>query len=145
MNQLKVSGLPVGSQEPSGGIVEGFAGALEGEKAHNSSRGSHIDCLIAAANPDPDSAGVDVGCPNGIALGTQDVQCVGFLHHFLERVHRGDPSFNKTIEERIIWGELLELELQEVDEQIERISEKSGPVSTRQTEMRKNKLSSQSK
>jgi hypothetical protein len=64
-----------------------------------------------------------------------------YLEHLdLERVHRGDPSFNKTIEERIIWGELLELELQEVDEQIERICEKSGPVSTRQTEMRKNKL-----
>lgn len=69
-----------------------------------------------------------------------------YLEHLdLERVHRGDPSFNKTIEERIIWGELLELELQEVDEQIERISETSGHVSTRQTEMRKNKLSSQSK
>src|ERR1019366_3314403 len=27
----------------------------------------YIDCLIAAANPDPDSAGVDVGCPNGIS------------------------------------------------------------------------------
>ena len=34
-----------------------------------------------------------------------------YLEHLdLERVHRGDPSFNKTIEERIIWGELLELE-----------------------------------
>jgi len=69
-----------------------------------------------------------------------------YLKHLdLERVHRGDPSFNKTIEERIIWGELLELELQEVDEQIERLWETSGHVSTRQTEMRKNKLSSQSK
>jgi hypothetical protein len=43
----------------------------------------YIDCLIAAANPNPDSAGVDVGCANGTALGTQDVQCVGFLHHWL--------------------------------------------------------------
>lgn len=67
-----------------------------------------------------------------------------YLEHLdLERVHRGDPSFNRAIEERIIWGELLELELQEVDEQIERISETSGHVSTRQTEMRKNKGSQQ--
>src|ERR1017187_509081 len=28
----------------------------------------YIDCLIAAANPNPDSAGVDVKCANGTAL-----------------------------------------------------------------------------
>src|ERR1019366_10681371 len=43
----------------------------------------YIDCLIAAANPNPDSARVDVGCANGIALGTQDVQYFGVLHHWL--------------------------------------------------------------
>jgi hypothetical protein len=43
----------------------------------------YIDCFIAAANPDPDSAGVDFGCANGIALGTQDVQYFGVLHHWL--------------------------------------------------------------
>jgi hypothetical protein len=40
VNQLKVSGLPVGSREPSGGIVEEFTGALGGKKAHNHSRRS---------------------------------------------------------------------------------------------------------
>src|ERR1017187_7156724 len=43
----------------------------------------YIDCFIATANPDPDSAGVDFGCANGIALGTQDVQYFGVLHHWL--------------------------------------------------------------
>ena len=33
-----MSRLPVGSREPSGGIVEKFTGALEWEKAHNDSR-----------------------------------------------------------------------------------------------------------
>jgi len=44
----------------------------------------------------------------------QDIQLV--------RNHRQDPLFGKLIEERIVWRELLELELQDVDEQIERIS-----------------------
>jgi hypothetical protein len=45
----------------------------------------------------------------------QDIQLV--------RDHRQDPLFGKVAEARIIWLELLELELQEVDEQIERLSE----------------------
>lgn len=44
----------------------------------------------------------------------QDIQLV--------RNHRQDPHFGKAVEERIIWRELIELELQDVDEQIERIS-----------------------
>lgn len=33
-----------------------------------------------------------------------------------------DPLFGKVVEERIVWRELLELELQSIDEQIERTS-----------------------
>ena len=44
----------------------------------------------------------------------------------LVRNHRQEPLFGKSIEERIVWRELLELELQEVDEQIERISAAAG-------------------
>ena len=44
----------------------------------------------------------------------QDIQLV--------RNHRQDPLFGKSAEERIVWRELLELELQDVDEQIERVS-----------------------
>ncbi len=36
------------------------------------------------------------------------------------RNHRQDPLFERAAEERIIWRELLELELQHVDEQIGR-------------------------
>lgn len=47
---------------------------------------------------------------------------------YLERLelHRSaleDSTFGRIIEERIIWRELLDLELQNVDEQIERICE----------------------
>jgi len=43
----------------------------------------YIDCLIAAANPAPDSAGVDVGCANGIAsvsfiIGSSYCDCAPF-------------------------------------------------------------------
>ena len=44
----------------------------------------------------------------------------------LVRNHRRDPLFEKWAEERIIWRELLELELQDVDEQIERRSAAAG-------------------
>jgi len=37
-----------------------------------------------------------------------------------EREDRGDPWYGKATEERIIWRELFDLELQEVDEQIGR-------------------------
>ena len=40
----------------------------------------------------------------------------------LVRNHRQDPLFGKSAEERIVWRELLDLELQDVDEQIERVS-----------------------
>lgn len=40
----------------------------------------------------------------------------------LDRACRRNPLFGRLVEERIIWRELIELELQEVDEQIERIS-----------------------
>jgi hypothetical protein len=41
----------------------------------------------------------------------------------VERFAHGNPNLGKTIEERIIWRELLDLELQEFDEQMERLSE----------------------
>jgi len=45
-----------------------------------------------------------------------------------ERKRRGDPSFGKAAEDRIVWGELLELELQEIDE---RVSHICGPADRR--------------
>lgn len=38
-----------------------------------------------------------------------------------ERIRRRDFRYDKRVEERIIWNELLDLELQDVDEQIKRI------------------------
>lgn len=45
-----------------------------------------------------------------------------------QRNRRGDSGFGKTIEDRIVWGELLELELQEIDE---RVSHIGGPAGRR--------------
>jgi len=38
-----------------------------------------------------------------------------------ERVRLGDPAYDKETEEQIIWNELVELELQDIDEQVARI------------------------
>jgi hypothetical protein len=45
-----------------------------------------------------------------------------------ERERRGDSRFGQTTENRIIWGELIELELQEIDEQVGRICNSSGRI-----------------
>jgi hypothetical protein len=42
------------------------------------------------------------------------------------RNHRGDPVFGRSAESSIVWRELLDLELQDIDEQIERISATAG-------------------
>lgn len=39
----------------------------------------------------------------------------------LERLLSGDPLLDKAGEQRIVWRELLDLELQDFDEQVERI------------------------
>jgi hypothetical protein len=44
-----------------------------------------------------------------------------------ERERRGDSRFGRTAENRIIWGELIELELQEIDEQVNRICSSKVP------------------
>jgi hypothetical protein len=41
----------------------------------------------------------------------------------VERISHGEPNLGKSIEERIIWRELLDLELQEFEEEIERLAE----------------------
>jgi len=43
-----------------------------------------------------------------------------------ERECRGDSRFGKTTENRIIWSELIELEMQEIDEQVSRICSPAG-------------------
>lgn len=39
----------------------------------------------------------------------------------LAREQRNDPAFGKGVEERLVWRELLDLELQALDEQFEKL------------------------
>jgi hypothetical protein len=41
-------------------------------------------------------------------------------HLDAERAYRRDSGFGKTTEDRILWSELLDLELQDIDEQARR-------------------------
>jgi hypothetical protein len=73
--------------------------------------------LSAGEAPPPVRAAV---CPTRQRL----VEAFSRLQNLqLVRNHRQDPRFGRLVEERIIWRELIELELQEVDKQIERISQ----------------------
>ncbi len=47
--------------------------------------------------------------------------CLDYLDQ--ERSRVGDLNFGRTLEDKTIWRELLDLELQEADERIERIRE----------------------
>ena len=44
----------------------------------------------------------------------------------LQRAHRGDSKYGKSTEERIVWRELLDLELQEADQRMLEIAEEAG-------------------
>jgi hypothetical protein len=43
-----------------------------------------------------------------------------------ERDRLGDPAYEKAAEDEIIWNELVELELQDIDEQLTRIRNSAG-------------------
>jgi len=55
-----------------------------------------------------------------------------------ERERLGDSRYGKTTENRIIWGELVELELQEIDEHMRRICSSAGrgPQAAKQSNLR---------
>ena len=46
-----------------------------------------------------------------------------------ERIRRGNPGFGKTTEDRVVWCELLDLELQDIDEQVSRVCRAAGDAS----------------
>jgi hypothetical protein len=48
-----------------------------------------------------------------------------------ERRRRGDPRLGKSVEDRIIWGELLELEIQNIDERVSRTGDAEGGAKPR--------------
>ena len=51
----------------------------------------------------------------------------GYLEHLdAQREYLGDPRFEKATEDRIVWRELLDLELQDIDERVRRISQTAG-------------------
>ncbi len=54
----------------------------------------------------------------------EEKQCLEKLDS--ERELRGDSDFGKAMENRIVWFELLELELQDIDEQVNRIRRSAG-------------------
>lgn len=66
-------------------------------------------------------------------------------HLDAERTYRGDSGFGKATEDRIVWGELLDLELQDIDEQVSRICQAAGDASGRRSRMSNNRPESSPK
>lgn len=46
-----------------------------------------------------------------------------------EREYRGEPNFGRAVEDRVIWRELLILELHDIDEEVKRICQTTGEAS----------------
>ena len=65
-------------------------------------------------------------------------------HLDAERAYRGDSGFGKATEDRIVWRELLDLELQDIDEQVTRICQAAG-IFGRRSRMSNNGPKSSSK
>jgi hypothetical protein len=66
-------------------------------------------------------------------------------HLDAERAYRGDSGFGKTTEDRIVWSELLDLELQDIDEQVSRICQAAADASGPRSRMSNNSSKSRSK
>jgi hypothetical protein len=65
-------------------------------------------------------------------------------HLDAERAYRGESGFGKTTEDRIVWGELLDLELQDIDEQLSRICQAAADASGHGSRMYNNSSKSRS-
>jgi hypothetical protein len=66
-------------------------------------------------------------------------------HLDAERAYRGDSGFGKTTEDRIVWSELLDLELQDIDEQVSRICQAAADASGHRSRKSNNSSKSRSK
>jgi hypothetical protein len=55
---------------------------------------------------------------------TEEVACLERLE--VERESRRNVQFGRATENQIVWSELIELELQEIDEQVSRICDAAG-------------------
>jgi hypothetical protein len=60
----------------------------------------------------------------------EEKACLDYLD--LERSRAGDPNFGKTLEDKTIWRELLDLEVQEADERMRHIREAAERLLTSQ-------------
>jgi len=65
-------------------------------------------------------------------------------HLDAERACRGDSGFGKATEDRIVWGELLDFELQDIDEQVSRICQAAADACGPRSRMSNNSPKSSS-
>jgi hypothetical protein len=118
--------VPYGVAAITGGMAAGLVMAFILDALFPRSRKSADQLPPVSEQP----AGADQAKPEACAAKTirqrlaEERACLEDLD--AERDRRGDAAFGKTIEDRIVWGELLELELQEIDEQVSRICRVTG-------------------
>jgi hypothetical protein len=66
-------------------------------------------------------------CPATDAAKQRLSEAVARLEHLdAERKRRADAAFGKATESRIVWSELIDLEMQELDQQVNRIRSLAG-------------------
>ncbi len=79
--------------------------------------------VFGAGLPEPAGPIIKPQAPGEAPASRRLADAVAQLEHLEnERIRRRDCRYDKRVEERIIWNELLDLELQEIDEQLSRMS-----------------------
>ena len=117
---------PYGVAAIIGGLVVGLVIALIADALFPGTRtpaDQRFPCSTRPSDAGQEKFEACVGSATGQRL-TEEKYCLEHLD--AERAYRGDTDFGRTTEDRIVWGELLDLELQEIDEQIIRICQTAG-------------------
>jgi hypothetical protein len=125
---LGLKGLPYGVAAITEGLVAGLLMAfiadavLPPRRTPNNPNSLGSVTLPGAGNATSQKRNMSATCRRL----TEEKTCLDILD--AERAYRRNTSFGKTTEDRILWSELLDLELQDIDEQVNRICQ-SGDAS----------------
>ena len=132
---LGLKWVPYGVAAIAGGLVVGLLIALIADALFPRSRTSTDQHSPVSGRPLETGNAKSEKCRASTTRQRLAEEKTCLEHLDAERAYRGDSGFGQTTEDRIVWGELLDLELQDIDEQARRICQAAGDASDRRSRM----------